>query len=989
MKRGLRIVRFIIYASLGLAAGAGAQGLPSEIGGEYAVGKNLTGDECKLRRLQPGGQEDRRARYALFCEGWSQPSGHLMVLRQGKRPPSWWVEESPWSQEIQATGKCEAPQPEPGIEDVEGMARRCQHRLGWRRLMLAAKSGRDIYLADFLPNNAPLIERALLVAMGKTRPTTSITQGKHMVALRALEDLIGKTTDLPSIKEIGAMLELSRLAHQQHEARHYRQSELTWQRVLKTQERIFGLNHPSLASTLLNMAHPVRNQRRLDDALALITRADALISRFSDPVLVSHKFTNLGFDAHARGNYTAELAFAEKAVLALAESSGRYLRQLGEAYYDLANAKAGLKDYTGAEKAAQKSIELFYQTLGRHGVWTNRGRMLLVRILTAQKNFEEAKSNLSDALRSAELIFGRTIWWANAKVLEARLASAMDNPAQALESYRAFASVAAREEFTCFYRPCFSPYLDLLAAHAGDDSEASQAALREAFSVAQLVDSPVVSTAIHQLAARVSAGDQELSAYTRDQQDLSERQVRLRAQLMEETRKRDKNRSQDKEDAIEKEIHQLRSKSEERELTIQDRFPKYAQLVARKPVDALRIGEILHPDEGLLYFSHVGDKGYTFLLHQGRLKLHVVNLSQRELKQRVARLRRGLSLEEGKVRPFNIALAHALYRDLVGSLLDNPGPIRRLVVVPTGPLLSLPPDVLVSAAPGPQGKTAWLARQFSILVVPEVRSLMGLRGMGQSPPAASGFLGVGNPRFAAHAAGAAPEKRISDDSAKQRGLKIVPSPPKTAADPCAENWDVRAQVAQLMPLPESADEIRAMSAALGAGKDTLLLGEKATKSELRKAGLEAKDIIAFATHGLLPEDLYCENEPSIALAPGPPGDAQDDGLLRSSEIAMLRLNASLIILSACNTAGADGQLGGETLSGLVRAFFYAGARNVLATHWPIASQPTVELTTGMVRKRALGLNWADALRDSKLRMMDNPATSHPFFWGAFSLVGGG
>jgi CHAT domain-containing protein len=180
-----------------------------------------------------------------------------------------------------------------------------------------------------------------------------------------------------------------------------------------------------------------------------------------------------------------------------------------------------------------------------------------------------------------------------------------------------------------------------------------------------------------------------------------------------------------------------------------------------------------------------------------------------------------------------------------------------------------------------------------------------------------------------------------------------------------------------------------MSTALGTGKGILLLGEKATKSEFRKADLETKDIIAFATHGLLPEDLYCETEPSLALAPGPPGDAQDDGLLRSSEIAMLRLNASLIILSACNTAGADGQLGGETLSGLVRAFFYAGARNVLATHWPIASEPTGELTTGMVRKRALGLNWADALRDSKLRMMDNPATSHPFFWGAFSLVGGG
>lgn len=985
MKKRLLIVQFIIYTSLVLAAGAGAQGLPSKIGGELAVGKNLTGDECKLRRLQPGGWGDNAERYAFFCEGWAQPSGQLVVLRQGKQLPSWWLEESLWAQDISATGQCEAPQAETGIEGVEAMSRRCQHRLGWYRLLLAAKSGRDLYLGDFLPNNAPLIEHALLVAMGKMQATTSAAQGKHMVALRAVEDLIGKNVYLPSIKEIGDMVNLSHLAWQQHEARHYRQSELTWQRVLRTQEKIFGLSSPALASTLLNMALPIRNQRRLDDALALVTKAEPLSN---DPLVVAIRFNQLALDAIFRKKHTAAAAFSEKAIASLPESLPGYLGPLAEAYFALAVAKTGLNDYEGAEKAARKTIQLYYKIQGHHGVWTNRGRMLLVKILTAQKKFEEARSNLFDALRSAEKIFGLTIWWANAKVLEAKIASATGNPGQALEAYRAFGSVAARESFSCYYEPCFSPYLDLLAASAADDSENSQKILREAFSVAQLFDYPVVSAAIHQLAARVGAAEKGISTYTRNQQDLSERQARLQTQLMEETRKPDKNRSQEKEDALEREIHQLISQSEEGELTIQDRFPKYAQLVARKPVEALRISEILHPDEGLLYFSHVGDKGYTFLLHQGRLKLHVVNLSQQELKQKVARLRRGLSLEGGKLRPFEVDFAHAFYRDLVGSMLDDPGLIRRLVVVPTGPLLSLPPDVLVSTAPGAGGKTAWLARRFGLLVVPDVRSLMGLRGMGQSTFTASGFLGVGNPKFAGQATGTAPEERVSDASAKNQRRSVV-SPKKIAGDACAEIQDVRGQVAQLVPLPETADEVRAMSAALTNGKGLLLLDEKATKSAFRKADLETKDIIAIATHGLLPEDLYCENEPSLALTPGSSDDAQDDGLLRSSEIAMLRLNASLVILSACNTAGADGQLGGETFSGLVRAFFYAGARNVLATHWSVASQPTVELTTGFVRKRVLGLTWAEALRESKLQMMDNSTTSHPFFWGAFSLVGGG
>ncbi len=986
MKKNLLIVGFFIYVSLGISFGAGGQGLPSEIGGELTLGKNLTGDECKLRRVQPGDWGGKAERYLLHCEGWSLPSGRLTVLKQGKQPHAWWLEESPWAQDIQASCECEDPKAETSIEGVAAMVRSCQHRLGWRRLMLVAKSGSDLYLADFLPNNAPLIENALLVSIGKMSPVTPVAQGKRMVALRALEDMVGKNTDLPSIREIGNILELYSLGRQQHEARLYRQSELTFQRVLKTQERLFGMNSSALASTLLYMAHSVRNQRRIDDALALVKRAEPFVSKSHDPVLISQRLTNLAFDANFRRNYEAAAGFAEKAVFILPDKNRG---MLAEAYYALATARFFVNDYDGFYKAARKTFDLYYENDGFYGVWTNRARMLLVKALTIRKQFDEAGSYIADALHSAEKMYGHTIWWANAKVVEAKLSSAMGNSARALESYRAFAAVAAREEFSCFYGPCLSPYLNMLEAQASVDPEVAQTALREAFSVAQLAEFPVVSTAINKLAARVGADNQELSSYTREQQDLAEKQSRLRAQLMQEMRKPEKNRSKDKEDAMDREIRRLQAQLDERELNMQDRFPRYAQLLARKPVNALQISELLQQDEGLLYFSHVGDKGYTFLLHQGQIKLHSVNLSLVQLKRKVAALRGGLTREGGKVRPFDAGAAHELYRNLFGSLLDVPGSIRRLVIIPTGPLLSLPPDVLVSAVPGTTGRTEWLARRFAILVAPDVRAFLDLRGIGKSTLTSSGFLGVGNPKFDAGTSGEVPAAPANDADAKNRGLHIINSDKIFTSDSCKENWNVRAQVSRLTKLPETGEEVRAMSTEFAAGKSTLLTGAKATKSELLKSGLESKEIIAFATHGLLPEDLYCESEPSLALAPGSPGDAQDDGLLRASEIAMMRLNANLVILSACNTAGADGQLGGESLSGLVRAFFYAGARNVLATHWPIASKPTVELTTGMMRKRAQGLNWSDALRESKLRMIDNPATSHPFFWGAFSLVGGG
>ncbi len=968
---------------------AGAQGLPSEIGEEIPVGRNLTNDDCRLRRIQPGDWGGDAERYAVFCEGWSQQSGQLIVLRSDSRPHKWWLEESGWAQAILAAGDCEQPKAENSAGELKAAVRVCRHRLGWRQIMLVARSESGTYVANFLPNNAPLIERALLTATGKAAPETSMAQGRRMVRLRALEELIGKDSELPSIREIGSIFDLSRLAHYQHEARLYRTSELTWLRVLAAQERIFGLDSPALAMTLLNMSHPMRSQRRLDEALAFTKRAEPLVRKSRNSVLTSQLYVHLAYDAQWRGKHAEAVAFNNDAIAALPDAWPGSTGWLAEAYFSQSVSHYRLKDYKAAEKAVRNSLSRYMKAQGPDSGWTNRVRMQLAQILMAQRNFDEAESNLKYALASAERMFGRTIWWANAKILEAGLALAKKDPDHALGAYRAFASVAAREPFACYFSPCFSPYVDLLVAQASGDPDNAQGVLREAFSVVQLFDSPVVSTAIQHLTARISAGDPELAAFTREPQDLVEQQTNLRAQLMAESRKAAKNRSPKKEQSIERKIRELQARIDEQEPKLQDRFPKYAQLVSRRPVDARSIDEILQPDEALLYMSHVGDKGYTFLLHQKRVKLHTVNLSRAELRQKVTALRGGLNVEAGRMHPFDTALALALYRDLVGPLLDSPGPIRRLVVIPAGPLLSLPPDILVSGKPGADGKIPWLARRFSILVAPDVRAFVNLRAMGKQPVSASGFLGVGNPRFDIGRIGRPLSDQAGNTGKSSRGIQLTAQHKEFHGASCAEARDVREQVARLAPLPESADEVRAMSSSLGHGKSVVLLDEKATKSGLRKANPETMGIVALATHGLLPDDLFCENEPSLAFAPGPAGDPQDDGLLRASEIATMRLHAALVILSARNTAGADGRLGGESLSGLARAFFYAGARNVLATHWSIASQPTVDLMKEMAKRREQGMNWPEALTESKLRMMDNPATSHPFFWGAFSLVGGG
>jgi len=148
-------------------------------------------------------------------------------------------------------------------------------------------------------------------------------------------------------------------------------------------------------------------------------------------------------------------------------------------------------------------------------------------------------------------------------------------------------------------------------------------------------------------------------------------------------------------------------------------------------------------------------------------------------------------------------------------------------------------------------------------------------------------------------------------------------------------------------------------------------------------------VIAFATHGLLPAELSCRTEP--ALAPPPAAIGGDDGLLAASDVARLRLDADLVVLSACNTAAPDGRLGGESLSGRARAFFYAGARALLVSHWAVESRSTLQLTTGLFesQRRDALLGRAEALRRAQMALWQEPQTAHPLFWAPFVLVGDG
>ncbi len=208
------------------------------------------------------------------------------------------------------------------------------------------------------------------------------------------------------------------------------------------------------------------------------------------------------------------------------------------------------------------------------------------------------------------------------------------------------------------------------------------------------------------------------------------------------------------------------------------------------------------------------------------------------------------------------------------------------------------------------------------------------------------------------------------------------------------------EIRKLNRLPGTRDELLAVAKALKANTSkALYLDKDATKPQvlnLNASGrLSKAQVISFATHGLIGGEVKGLKEPALVLTPPQKPSEQDDGLLGLEDILSLKLNnADWVILSACNTAAPGGS--GEGLSGLVRAFFFAGAPSLLVSHWSVDDRATQALMTEVFQRYAKDKTMprAEALRQGMLTLMakakgETAYFAHPFAWAPFFLVGEG
>ena len=229
----------------------------------------------------------------------------------------------------------------------------------------------------------------------------------------------------------------------------------------------------------------------------------------------------------------------------------------------------------------------------------------------------------------------------------------------------------------------------------------------------------------------------------------------------------------------------------------------------------------------------------------------------------------------------------------------------------------------------------WLIRKYAVTVLPSVASLKFFEVRMSS--AAKPLIGFGDPVF----------DRTTQTAGRQRVAALNRS---LTSFYRGVTGDTKALGEALPALPETADELRQIAKILGAKPEDIKLGEAASVTTVKNQPIANYRVVYFATHALVAGEVEkfakVKAEPALVLSIPDKPTEEDDGLLKASDVAMLKMNADFVVLSACNTAAGD-KPGAEALSGLARALFYAGAKSLIASHWEVDSDATVALTGGL------------------------------------------
>ncbi len=575
---------------------------------------------------------------------------------------------------------------------------------------------------------------------------------------------------------------------------------------------------------------------------------------------------------------------------------------------------------------------------------------------------------------------------------QARLAafdSRTGQTAPALALYRQIVDANAESgNSSATLRRTLAPYFALLA-----DQSARPEAVADMFKASQVLVRPGVAQTQAVLARELSGGSDEASRLFRQSVTLTRDIERTRVDISRLSALPEPTAS---EAARLAELQAQLAQMEKDQIATQAKlaeFPRY-RVVSAGAMTLPDLQQVLRDGEAYFKMVMVEDDGYGLFITPTMARAFRLGVRPDELERQVDALRETIStVENGQLvtYPFDLELAHKLYGELFQPVSAELAGVSHLVFEPDGAMLRLPANLLVTDRAGVDAYLAkaarpenegfdftgvqWLGRGRDVSTAVSARSFRDVRQATRSD-AKHDYIGFGEN---------APPAGVMRTESLFRGLMD-------------EGADCTWSIAE-WGRPISSEELLTANRILGGEDTAIVTGEAFTDSSIKnREDLSQYRIMHFATHGLVtaprPE---CPARPALMTSFGQEGS---DGLLTFREIFDLRIDADLVILSACDTAGkatvattreAGVTTGGDyALDGLVRAFVGAGGRSVVASHWPVPDDydATKRLISGLFTA-APGTPTAEALRSAQTELMNDPLTSHPYYWSGFAIIGDG
>jgi CHAT domain-containing protein/Flp pilus assembly protein TadD len=769
-------------------------------------------------------------------------------------------------------------------------------------------------------------------------------------------------------------LSLNNLAELYRVQSRYPEAEPLYKRSLAIREKALGPDHPDVAQSLNNLASLYDHQRRYVDAEALYKRSLAITKKALGPdhpdVAVS--LNNLAGLYKTQDRYADAEPLYKRSLVIWEKAHGPNSPDVATSLNNLANLYEAQSHYADAETLYKRSLAIREKVYGPDHPDVALSLNNLAAVYQDQRRYADA-----EALYKRSLVI-------NEKTLgpgHPDVARSLNNLGSLYYDQGRYADALPIVRRTIALNYANKPVaLGILYVSQSKNLIGQAEAFEVSYNLLQRSSSSSSAQAVSMLAVRFAAGSGELAQLVRKDQDLLIEADRLDKSLIAAVSKPPAARNIEAEAQIRKRLNDIESERESAQVVLDKRFPDYVALAKPQPLSIFETQALLADDEALIAFD-LGEKSYVWVITKERADWKQLAISAADVGTEVAGLRAALNLDS--IKSFNSALAYQLYQQTLGPIENVSSTKSRLSFVLSGALTSLPPQVLVTSDPAGKDSSSvdWLIRKYAVTVLPSVASLKILRGEKPVLAAMKPMIGFGDPVF--DRTQTAEKKKVAalnrSLTSFYRGLTA----------------DTKSLAEALPALPETADELRAVAKKLGAKTEDIRLGEAASVTDVKHERLDNYRVIYFATHALVAGEVEkfakVKAEPALVLSiPEKPTD-EDDGLLRASEVAMLKTNADFVVLSACNTAAGDTP-GAEALSGLARAFFYAGARSLIVSNWEVDSESTVALMTGLfgALKENPRLSHAEALRLSMLKMIGSPTKpewAEPRYWAPFIVVG--